>query len=322
MSKSSTGIGSKQRVVFLHRRGHVSSGAKIMRCDQLSQICDRHLGDAYDFSVQSQSPTRDGDMLRQSVQDLQGAIVILLKGVAKLFGPEGMEMLHDKARGICIDYVDATVAESFSPFADVHIGASHAGCAILENRLGKSGRVVGRPEVALLTHHADPRLDRYEMQELHSLRTVYMGHPQNLFLPEAAARQVSLLNYFDDSSIGDVFSALCCFNMHYCVRPPQRPALARNMAKPFTKGFNAAALGANVMTTRDTADAEHYLGSDYPFLLDDAEEATILAGLEKARELYDTPAWKEASERMAHVRELTSEAHIMGEMKAILSRFA
>jgi len=311
----------KQKVIFLHRRGHSAIGSKIMRCDQLAEICNRYLGDRYEFEVRSQRPIRDDQILRRSVRALDGHIVVLLKGTAKLFGVKGMEMMHARARGICIDYVDAKPSACYSPFAHIHIAASFAGLRVLENLLAGAESAANAPQVMHLTHHADPRLVGRRARQAKTVRSVYLGQPGNVYLPPDAALRVDCLKYSDDQDIAEVFDALQDYNLHYCVRPADVRARAQGVTKPFTKGFTAATLGAQVMTARDTHDAEFYLGADYPFLLNDLEDQTILEGLDKARDLYGTPEWDQALERLAHVLDLTRPERIANEIDDILSRF-
>lgn len=311
----------KQRVVFLHRKGMARAGSKIMRCDQLRDICEAHLGDEFDFRVRPMPPIREEADIQKVCGTVRGAIVILLKGAAVPLGDQGMEALRKSARGICIDYVDADAYRSFSPWADVHIGASHAGCRLLSNVLKKAGQNESDAPIMLLTHHADPRLDGLHIRHQQELRGVYMGHPSNVFIPPDIQGDVHVLKYENDLGIGGVFDNLLDFNLHYAVRAPAlRPRITKE-AKPFTKGFIAAAVGANILVPRATDDAVIYLGEDYPFLLENTEPNTIVEGLHQARGLFGTSAWSEATQRMEHIREITSPGRIANEMKDILALF-
>ena len=312
----------KTKVVFLHRKGQTNAGSKIMRCDQLAEMCRRHLGDEFEFYVVAQRPLRGGVAIRRTCKALNDCIVILLKGTASMFGDEGMHELRRSARAVCIDHVDADVAGSFSRYAQVHIGASKVGCRLLQQMLDEFGSEDGNARVMHLTHHSDPRLADMRCSNEKSVRPVYLGHPANVLLPGLVQERVHQLQYDKDSSISDTFAALRNFNLHYCVRPTLRRAKGRLVAKPFTKGFTAAALGAGVITTRSTDDAVHYLGDDYPFLLDGPDEPEIMAVLDKAESLFGTPAWHAMIERMDHVRAASSPEVIMQEMRAILSYVA
>ncbi|MBY6084584.1 hypothetical protein [Ruegeria arenilitoris] len=314
-------ITRKTKVVFLHRKGQTGAGSKIMRCDQLSEMCRQHLGDAFEFSVVSQRPLRNDAAIRETCKAFNDCIVILLKGTASMFGEEGMYKLSRNARAVCIDYVDADISGSFSKFADVHIGASRVGCQMLQRMLDNCGGEASGGQVMHLTHHTDPRLLGRRCRRLDKVRAGYLGHSANVYLPGEVKKRVRVLDYARDSKIGDTFDALCDFNMHYCVRPPARRRRTWQIAKPFTKGFTAAALGAVVITSRDTDDAVHYLGEDYPFLLESLDEAEIIEAFDKADSLLGTLTWKEALDRMELVRSRSSPEWIMQEMRRILSTF-
>jgi len=311
----------KTKVVFLHRKGQTGAGSKIMRCDQLSEMCRQHLGDAFEFSVVSQRPLRNDAAIRETCKAFNDCIVILLKGTASMFGEEGMYKLSRNARAVCIDYVDADISGSFSKFADVHIGASRVGCQMLQRMLDNCGGEASGGQVMHLTHHTDPRLLGRRCRRLDKVSAGYLGHSANVYLPGEVKKRVRVLDYARDSKISDTFDALCDFNMHYCVRPPTRRR-PRQIAKPFTKGFTAAALGAVVMTARDTDDAVYYLGEDFPFLLETLDEPEIIKALEKAESLFGTSTWAEAVDRMEFVRSRSSPEWVMREMRGILSTSA
>lgn len=313
----------KQRVIFLHRQGLVSAGSKIMRCDQLRDIAERFLGDRYEFSVLSQRPVRNPGMLRDTCAGLDDAIVIMLKGTPKLFGGDGLAELRRHARAICVDYVDTNMELKYSPYVDVHISPSIAGMKILRRLLSEKGSEVPDAIAAHLTHHADPRLEGMQLNPKEELHTVYLGNPKNTALPDAAVPLVEVLRYPSDKEIGQAFEALRGFNLHYAVRPDEQSS-RRNLqtTKPFTKGFVAAAIGANVIASRSSDDVLNYLGEDYPFLVGETSEAEVLRVLALAKTIYGTKDWDRATERMRYVRDVTSPASVAHELDLILNRFA
>lgn len=85
--------------------------------------------------------------------------------------------------------------------------------------------------------------------------------------------------------------------LHYCLWSAPDEGL-----RAFTAGFRAARAGANVVVARGSGEAEHYLGGDYPFLLDrDAgpEEAAEMIG--SARDGFGGPDWRYGLDIMAEV---------------------
>lgn len=77
------------------------------------------------------------------------------------------------------------------------------------------------------------------------------------------------------------------------------------MIKPFLKGFTTAALGANVLVGKDTPDAVHFLGHNYPYFADRPNDASVIAVFERAAEGFGGPEWQEASLRMRDLAEHT-----------------
>ncbi|WP_454274200.1 hypothetical protein [Roseovarius sp. MBR-154] len=292
-----------------------------MRCDQLADIGRRHLGDRYTFAVRALPDLETEAGAHAFAESLSGRIVILLKGTGAILGEAGMEMLRGRTRGLAIDYVDARARDCFSPHADLHIAASRKGEAILNRVLVRRDAGDGRAGVAHLTHHYDPRLVGRQMVDPGDLRAAYLGHPRNVYLPDVIAAHVTRIDPGGEGGIEAGFDRLCGFNLHYAIRPPDHAqTLARDLAKPFTKGFTAAAFGANVMVTCDTDDAEFYLGRDYPFLVADHQPATIAEAFARAQGLYATADWHEARDRMRHLRNLSAPAQVARELDVILSR--
>lgn len=313
---------TKIHVIFLHRQGLVSAGSKIMRCDQLRDIAERFLGDRYTFSVVSQRPVRDTKALKTACDALRGAIVIMLKGTPKLFGPNGMAELRLHTRAIAVDYVDTNMELKYSPFVDVHISPSIAGMKILRRLLKEKGSEVPDAIAAHLTHHADPRLEGLGLVKQSNVRPVYLGNPKNTLIPGRSAEKVHILRYPSDKEIATAFDDLRQYNLHYAVRPDEQSSKANlQTTKPFTKGFVAAAMGANVIASRSSDDVVNYLGADYPFLVDETSEAAVLHVLDRAREIFGTPEWDAACERMRYVQTVTAPASVARELDIILSRF-
>ncbi|TMV09010.1 hypothetical protein FGK63_07775 [Ruegeria sediminis] len=309
------------RVVFLHRPGQVNMGGKIMRCDQLSVIASKHLGDRYHFEVASPPPRRRPVRQRRFAQSLDGAIVILLKNALSAFTPSAIHVLRARVRGLCIDHLDIPASQETLGLADVHIAASFRGRDILEKTLTSRADISQSVEVMHLAHHADPRLTPAQ-DEPENFGISYFGKLSNTYLPAAVAGSVQSPDYGRDYGFSSVIEAMRSCPMHYCVRERSaRPAVSARQAKPFTKGFNAAAVDANVLVNRQVDDAIAYLGEDYPFLIDDASEQSILEGIARARDLYGSPEWRRGLEVMREVRARTAPEEIARQLGEILALF-
>ena len=78
----------------------------------------------------------------------------------------------------------------------------------------------------------------------------------------------------------DIRAEMMGANMHYGVREIDAKA-GRHTFRPCTKGFNAAAVGANVLVSAQAHDAVEWRGADHPFLIADCKADTIAAAIDK-----------------------------------------
>lgn len=271
-------------VILLHRKGQAQMGGKIMRGDQLAAICNRSLGQRYSFSVHSllnnPGPARDA-----GIQAMTGAVVIGLKGALQNLSAAEMEQIKSTTLAVGMDYLDMTARRLFAPdFVDFHISASVSGQRHLIACAKRDRQAADR--VFYLPHHWDPRLARQKPQQ-DQWAVAYFGRVENAHIPEAARNLLTQPDYGKDSNFGQVLAQMCRTPL-YAVRPELGAATAP--LKPFTKGFNAAAYEA----TADTTDAIHYLGKDYPYLLSDSSDDTILDCLARAKDDFGGPVWNDA----------------------------
>ena len=306
-----------QKVVFVYRKGAAGKGSKIMRCDQLAAICDAHGSGRYEYSTLMVPPLRSVSQMQDLVNQCRDAVVILLKGAAHNFQPDGMEALSKSARGIAIDYVDGSVADCYSPFAGLHIASSYRGFVLLTNML----RANKDPALLwMVHHHADPRFGLVSVDTQSELRAAYLGRLNNTYIPELLQDKIAVPEYGKDSDFEKVVQHMRGYNLHYCVRNIGYGFRAgRAAAKPFTKGINAAVLGANVITTADSDDAVTYLGEDYPYLSPSQSDADIFETYLYAEESFGSDTWRNALARMAGVRAMTKPAAVARQLEKALT---
>lgn len=302
-----------QRVIFAHLAGHQSSGAKIMRCDQLAAMASAHL-DARRWSFEVLAMPRDGQLRKQRLMtdEIRGAVVIFLKRAWKVLAPEHLAHWRDAAKALAIDYVDARTTPQPSVKIDAHIAASGALEHYLETQL--EGALVMR-----LDHHADPGLRRSPASD--TLRLAYFGRERNRTLPTSLRHEVDIPDYDGLILPSDVQAAMMQSNMHYAVRDME-DASGRTSFKPFTKGFNAAAVGANVLVNRQVDDATDWLGEDYPFLIDDCRVETIAAAIDNAKVMFGSNAWQDALATMDRLEQAVHPKRITLQLQHILETIA
>lgn len=287
----------RRKIVFLIEESFAASGSTLMRGRQLAEIVRTHLGERYDVEVGASPDVRD-------------AIVVLTKGRLKKISEYDMQRVARAAAATIADFVDDPVRQSLVEFLDA-LWASSIG--------GLKAALVARPLIAtdLVTHHVDPRIPRREPAE--SFAAAYFGEPTNAVLPAALKRAVTMVPVdTKEQRSGDGWIAeLGRFSLHYAVRPSLPPGIH----KPFLKGFVAARSGANIMVDRFDGDALAYLGDDYPYLLADNAPATILAGVEFARQSFGSPTWREGLEIMRHVGTLCTPERVALDVSRSLRRF-
>jgi hypothetical protein len=308
---------SKPRVVFLFRAGHINAGSKIMRCDQLCEIATEFLGDRYEFSTRALPRPAHLNRQHRLVQELKDCIVIFLKRSDDVIALENLEDLRKSVRGMAIDYVDGNTFPPPRVAMDAHISASVAGARALEVLLSGPFDVPRNrtSSVHTVLHHADPRIAPHQATGDHP-NICYFGDLNNAHLPEFARKQIQSLAG-DDGLPQNFFEEMLKYNMHYCVREVSKRN-KRLAYKPFTKGFNAAACGANILVNRQVHDAEHFLGDDYPFLIDDLSDDCVQAGFDAARSAFGTPVWDKALDRVEHMRSKVTPREIARQLDSVL----
>ncbi len=302
-----------QRVIFAHLAGHQSSGAKIMRCDQLAAMASEHL-DMRRWSFEVLAMPRDGQLRKQRLMTdhVRGADVIFLKRAWKVLSPDHLVHWREAAKALAIDYVDARTTPQPGVEIDVHIAAS----GTLERYLKAQ---FNGARVMRLDHHADPGLRRGPPGQ--SFRLAYFGRESNRTLPASLQHKVDIPDYNGLALPSDIQTAMMQSNMHYAVRDMEN-ADYRTSFKPFTKGFNAAAVGAHILVNRQVDDSIDWLGADYPFLIDDCSVETIATAIDAAESLFGTQHWTDALAPIEALRQAVHPEKITHQLEQILESIA
>ena len=96
----------------------------------------------------------------------------------------------------------------------------------------------------------------------------------------------------------------------------------RTSFKPFTKGFNAAAVGAHILVNRQVDDSIDWPGADYPFLIDDCSVETIATAIDAAESLFGTQHWNDALAPIEALRQAVHPEKITHQLEQILESIA
>lgn len=309
-----------RKLILAYRSGQQNMGGKVMRVDQLAAMAQDHLGPRYTVETAVVPRHERPRACRHFVSACKGAIMIFHKSAAASLGPEYRTSLRRVAAGICVDHLDIVAPPFEHGFIDIHIAASLAGERELIRGLAALDPAPGT-QVRQLPHHADPRLRHSAPQE--SLVMGYFGLPGNAILPEKSPVPAIIPDYRRSGGIGlDFLEQLEQANFHICTRAPgQRRAKGILPTKPFTKGFNAAAVGANVLVNRQVQDAEYYLGEDYPYFIEDHNQDALTEGIERAVRDFGGPTWQEARLRMDRMAQRVSAPIIVEELEKICRLF-
>ncbi|MDN4598390.1 hypothetical protein [Leifsonia virtsii] len=283
-----------RRLVFLYAERFREAGSTVMRGFQLADIAREHL------------PRR-----RVSVRPLgstaRNSDVFLTKGAVNMATPEQLDLLVRSGNRLLFDPVDELPPWTTARFADVLVASSHTA-------FEHYSRAFPATRVALVDHHVDPRLPTSPAPPSR-FRAGYFGERVNAVLTPRIEERVDVVA-IDTSRHDDAWlSGLGRYSFHYAVR--QQRAL--DHFKPFLKGFTAAHCGAPVLIQRDQEEAVRWLGADYPYLLDDTNEETILSALARAESEFGGPRWLRALSVMEGIRARTSPERIASELAAAIA---
>lgn len=292
-----------------------------MRGEQLAALVRPHLAGRVEirvlpFDARAMPPS----MLRVLATLIPaGAVVMFVKFAAKGVTRAHLAALRRRASVIGLDSIDMALDTIPFDLFDFHVAASISGQGALAARLAALG--LGSVPVELLHHHGDPRLDRVEIPEPRPFRCGYAGALKNAAVPPGLDGEVTVLpvNYARDME--RVIPRLGRFPLHFAVRPENALTASESREyKPFTKGFTAARCRANILVNRGADDAEALLGPDYPFLVENSDPASVIAGHERAREAYGGPLWADGLERLRAMDDLVTPPALARQLEQILDR--
>ena len=293
-----------------------------MRAFQLCSIAHDLLGDRYDFATQAVPNLRrlriEGPWLALQPR---GTVFILVKDAVDRFSPDGLLALQERAAGVALDHIDRHLHIMPRRGIDLHVSASVSGVAAMSDRIAE---VTGGPdaisgEVARLLHGVDLRVHQLPRATYDALRPVYFGAPHVTTIPAAIAHQIPVLDATTTQKMEANYRAVAGYNLHYGIRRIVKYPHIRGR-KPFTKGFTAGVLGANILTHADEDDALPLLGPDYPYMADSTEEAKILETWARVQREFGGPMWRKAADAMEQLSTLVSIPAQAAELDAILRR--
>ena len=289
-------------------------GSCFMRGDQFAALVSPHLDERITLTTGEIGPRPLSDRKLRRVIG-RNRIVILTKHAAERAPGELVWRIREAGALVGVDHVDSDLDKIAGKPFDFHVSATMGGAEELRRRFGPEGAHIGT-----VLHHADPRI-RPARDDLGALSAAYLGKLSNCLLPEDLEAKVTMLRAMNNTQMRRALRTLPDFNLHYAVRTAEH-ADSVSAYKPFTKGFNAAAADSNIIVTRDTDDAEFFLGRDYPFLVDQPSESAIIETFRRAQESFGTAEWRRGLAIMRSLRALTSPASIARQFQDLLRAVA
>lgn len=286
-----------------------------MRAHQLSQMIGPHLPETI---VRLQAFSRH-ELLQTLWARIvpKSSLIFATKGVVRILCPEAVHILHKRGCALLADVVDLPSVDLPGPEVgiDCFVSPSLGGIARLQSHIDSRWGGGPKPLVAPVLHNADQRLYGRKIRTLNASRTVYWGDVRNCVKTSKIAQDVTFLDGANASGFVNTLEQILDYNVHYAVRPTD-PEDWR--IKPFTKGVNAAVLGAIVMADRAVPDAIDFLGSDYPFLIPSNSEAEVLDGLRHLRESFGGAEWQLAQSRCRDMAERVSPMALAAQITHIM----
>jgi hypothetical protein len=288
---------ASKRLIWVYRNKFSAVASTVLRGHQLADLAKQRLAGKVEIGIVNET----------HLAEQRDSILVLTKGFLKNATPEEIAQLKLRGNIICADYVDDPEREDLREAIDVYIAAS------IRQYIHYSD-VYPESLVHLVSHHADPRLNGIKGPDGYCIG--YFGEIVN-------ARHATELQGVIDFCLVNTrtaetnwFDRLRHCNVHYAVRN-RRPI---DGFKPFLKGFTAAQCHANIIVPKTEGDAIYYLGSDYPYLLQDDGLGSVLEMIERVKASFGSEEWRRGLEIMDSVRRRSSPEQIGSEIEALLSR--
>jgi len=284
-----------RRLVFAFEPPASAWPSSFLRGNQMMALIHQACGD-----VACRGSTLAG--LLQSTEEL----VVLTKSALVSLTPELIGRLRRRGHRLIADFIDFPMDETLA--REMH--------ALLASSVMQERHLRARfPEIPVfhVTHHVDLRLPKV-VAPADRPRFGYFGRPENLMHGPAVGDLVSIVPAEDPKRPGWM-RRLREFNAHCALRVPE----GENSFKPFTKGFVAAHCGAPIIVGAEDAEARHYLGPDYGFVIGDMGLEPVRARLAEFAAAFGSPVWRAAVAAMREVAAQCGVGRVREELRAFLS---
>ncbi len=285
----------KRDLTFVYDANWPGVGSTVMRGMQLSGIAREALGSSRTVGYLPLSPA------------LKRSDLFLTKNAAMALDSDSAAALVSRGNRLFVDIVDAPPPPWARAVAAVIVTASISSYI-------QVSRDYPDLETVLVNHHTDPRLPKPAPRA--QFRVGYFGELFNAYRTPAINERVDFIGVDTASQHPAWLDELPGYTLHYAIR--QR--IAQDAIKPFLKGFTAAACGAAVIAAAGDPEAVAWLGSDYPYLVPEDTESSVVAVLDEARADFGSPRWAQAMDVMRGIAIRTSPERIGRELVRAVAR--
>ena len=284
-----------RKVIF---RAKAKWGSSINRGEEISNHL-KSLG--YDTMYTEGVGVGNGGITYSLPNDTRDSTIVVLKDMHQ----DEFVMLKNNGNKIIIDVIDC-IANGDYTMEQIYKWPFMDGLIVPTEQLAVEARIL-RPdlEVAVLYHHWDKKhlknIEHYKNTEEYKFRLAYIGSPAGHFHKDQIENLTAVHEWEKMTSTSPYYTC------HYSVRLENDPQF---LYKPNTKISVAAAVGANVIHSRDLS-LKNLLPDDYPYYTDtDLESVQKMA--KYAEETFDSEIWHTGLEMMRELKERTSLERIAG----------
>jgi len=298
-------------------------GSTNMRAHQLKKMLEPYLETKYELLLSRVTIPpkflRNGYTIKRAfnvwAKSLPpNSIVFVTKACIQYFNSEFIKSLHKKDIKVCFDYVDSDFSIGPQGLPDMHVCTSYTQLNYLKQYQQENPNFTG--SVSLILHNYDLALVNFKSKPIKKFECAYIGTTARTFLTSRIEDKITIVPALGVSGMQRILANLPNFNAHYAVQIPQEEGSL--LAKPFTKGFVAAACNSVLLTDRKTHDAIEFLGADYPYLVDDLNENEIICMIEYMTETFQTAVWFDAMDRMKEMGDKVAPASLARQLDMCL----
>lgn len=162
----------------------------------------------------------------------------------------------------------------------------------------------------VIYHHWDPRFKKSKEKQ-RNFSLAYFGT-----IPKKNAIHFDKISIPVFTKFSDHLKYKDKFNCLYSMR---KEGSINFLYKPSTKVVTAAAIGANIITSREPS-ATELLGEDYPYFTD-TDFNSVKKTIEYAKRTFNKKVWKDALKRMEEVRKRTDINIIINDYTNMINHF-